>query len=125
MSELPWIGSGLDRSLSKIDQVLQFSLKEMSLDEKVGKDRDTPISDYLVDKEAEGPEEDLVKREANTLVTEAMEHLSSQEQLVLRQWLRDHDEPLVGRDNAFEATALRRHMAWLARDLVAARDRDD
>jgi len=78
------ISEQLDRSVSKIDQVLQFSLREMSLDEKVGKDRETPISDYLVDDACGGPEEDLVKREANSLVTEAMDHLSDQEKLVIR-----------------------------------------
>jgi len=78
------ISERLDRSLSKIDQVLQFSLREMSLDDKVGRDRDTSISDYLVDEEANGPEEDLVKREANSLVTEALAHLTPQEQLVIR-----------------------------------------
>ena len=74
----------LDRSLTKIDQVLQFSLHEMSLDEKVGKDRDTPISDYLIDDDTVNPEDDLVKRESNSLVTEAMAHLSKQERKVIR-----------------------------------------
>ncbi len=78
------ISERLDRSISKIDQVLQFTLREMSLDDKVGKDRDTPISDYLVDAGADGPEEDLAKREANTLVAEAMGHLTDQERLVIR-----------------------------------------
>ncbi len=78
------ISNRLDRSLSKIDQVLQFSLREMSLDDRVGKDRDTPISDYLVDYSRISPEEDMVKREANSLVTEAMDHLTGQERMVIR-----------------------------------------
>lgn len=78
------ISERLDRSLSKVDQVLQFTLREMSLDDKVGRDRETPISDYLVDVAAVGPEEDLVKREANSMVTEAMSQLSDQERLVIR-----------------------------------------
>ena len=67
----------------KIDQVLQFSLREMSLDDKVGKERDTPISDYLVDDTLITPEDDLIKREANTLVSEAMGDLTEQERTVL------------------------------------------
>jgi RNA polymerase primary sigma factor len=78
------ISEQLSRSVIKIDQVLQFSLKEMSLDEKVGKDRDTPIADYLVDRSSGGPEEDMVKREANSLVSEAMEQLNEQERTVIR-----------------------------------------
>ena len=77
------ISRRLDRSVTKIDQVLQFSLREMSLDDKVGKDRDTPISDYLVDDSLITPEDDLIKREANTLVSEAMADLTEQERTVL------------------------------------------
>lgn len=77
------ISRQLERSVSKIDQVLQFSLREMSLDDKVGKDRETPISDYLVDDNVTSPEESLMRREANTLVEEAMHHLSEQEKVVL------------------------------------------
>jgi RNA polymerase primary sigma factor len=73
----------LERSLSKIDQVLQFTLREMSLDDKVGKDRDTPISEYLVDDTSASAEEDLIKREANVLVSEAMHHLTDQEKTVI------------------------------------------
>jgi RNA polymerase primary sigma factor len=73
----------LDRSLSKVDQVLQFNLREMSLDDKVGKDRDKSIADYLVDSGSTSPEDDLIKRESNSLVTEAMRHLSEQERTVI------------------------------------------
>jgi RNA polymerase primary sigma factor len=78
------ISKQLDRSVQKIDHVLQFTLREMSLDEKVGKNRETPISDYLVDNDCTHPEDDLVKREASNLVTQAIEHLSEQESLVIR-----------------------------------------
>jgi len=77
------ISKRLSRSMTKIDQVLQFSLREMSLDDKVGKNRDAPISDFLVDDGLESPEEDLIKREANTLVGEAMDHLTEQERVVI------------------------------------------
>jgi RNA polymerase primary sigma factor len=77
------ISTQLERSLSKIDQVLQFTLRELSLDEKIGKDRTTPIADYLVDDAAGSPEEDLIKRETNDLVKEAMRLLSDQEKTVL------------------------------------------
>ncbi|MCP3978697.1 MAG: RNA polymerase sigma factor RpoD/SigA [bacterium] len=77
------ISERLDRSLSKIDQVLQFSLREMSLDDKVGKDRETPISDYLVDNGSGSPEADMIKREANRLVSEALKHLTDQEKMVI------------------------------------------
>ena len=77
------ISARLERSLAKIDQVLQFTMREMSLDDKVGKDRDTAISDYLVDDATVSPEEDLIKREANSLVSEAMRQLTQQEKTVI------------------------------------------
>jgi RNA polymerase sigma factor (sigma-70 family) len=77
------ISEQLERSLSKVDQVLQFNLREMSLDDKVGRERTTPISDYLVDDTSANPEDDLIKREANDLVTEAMHFLTDQEKTVL------------------------------------------
>ncbi len=77
------ISDRLARSVNKIDQVLQFTLREMSLDDKVGKERDTPIADYLVDDNLITPEDDLIKREANLLVSEAMTDLTEQERTVL------------------------------------------
>jgi RNA polymerase primary sigma factor len=78
------ISERLDRSLTKIDQILQFNLRELSLDDKVGKDRDTPIADYLVDRSSASPEEDMVKREANVLVSQAMHRLNAQERTVIQ-----------------------------------------
>ena len=73
----------MSKDISKIDQVLQFNMREMSLDEKIGKDRETPISDYLVDRDRSSPEDDLISREANTLVGEAIHFLSNQEKRVI------------------------------------------
>ncbi len=73
----------LERSLSKVDQILQFSLREMSLDDKFGKDRDKPIADFLVDARSVNPEDDLIKREASTLVAEALGFLTEQERKVI------------------------------------------
>src|SRR5262245_14636256 len=77
------ISERLSKSVSKIDQVLQFSLREVSLDDKVGKERDTVISDFLVDRRFSSPEDDLIKRESSNLVGEAMGHLSDQERTVV------------------------------------------
>jgi RNA polymerase primary sigma factor len=77
------ISHRLERSLSKVDQVLQFNLRELSLDDRLGKDRDKPISDFLVDVRSVNPESDLIRREASSLVAEAMRHLSEQERKVI------------------------------------------
>jgi RNA polymerase primary sigma factor len=77
------ISERLSKSISKIDQVLQFNMRELSLDDKIGKERDTPISDYLVDQETTSPEDDLIQNEANSLVGEAITHLTEQEKTVV------------------------------------------
>jgi RNA polymerase primary sigma factor len=77
------ISQRLAKSVNKIDQVLQFSMREVSLDEKIGKDRDKPISDYLVDPASSSPEDDMIHRESSSLVGEAMAHLTEQERVVV------------------------------------------
>ncbi len=77
------ISERMERSLSKVDQVLQFSMREFSLDDKLGRERDRPISDYLVDARSIDPENELIQREANGLVAEAMTQLNAQERTVI------------------------------------------
>jgi RNA polymerase primary sigma factor len=77
------ISTRLSKSVNKIDQVLQFTMREVSLDDKVGKDRDKPIGEYLVDPACSSPEDDLINRESNSLVGEAMAHLTEQERIVV------------------------------------------
>src|SRR5262245_24258163 len=67
------ISACLSKSVTKIDQVLQLKLREVSLDDKVGKERESSIAEYLVDKNLTSPEDDLIRREANSLVSEAMD----------------------------------------------------
>ena len=77
------ISEHLESSIFKIDEILKLTLKAISLDEKVGKDKDTPISDYLVDRDFSDPEEELIKRESNSLVKIALDFLSEQERIVV------------------------------------------
>lgn len=77
------ISERLSKSVNKIDQTLQLSVREVSLDDKVGREKDKPISDYLVDTACTSPEQDLIHRESNSLVGEALSHLTSQERTVI------------------------------------------
>lgn len=77
------ISARLSRSVTKIDQALQFTVREISLEDKVGKDRDKTVSEYLVDRSVSSPEEDLIRRESRSLVGEAMGHLTDQERTVI------------------------------------------
>ena len=77
------ISAHLDRSVSKVDAILQIKMREVSLDDKVGEDRDTPISDYLVDDGSINPEDELIKTESEGLIRLAMCTLTDQEWTVV------------------------------------------
>ncbi len=55
----------------------------MSLDDTVGKEHDTPISDYLADDDCINAENELIHREASTMVVEAIRYLNEQEKTVV------------------------------------------
>lgn len=78
------ISDRLETTLKKVDQTLQVHSKEVSLDDTVGKEKKTPVSDYLIDQDSESPEENLIRREGTSLVGDALQHLSEQEQIVVR-----------------------------------------
>jgi hypothetical protein len=68
-----------------VDQILQFNLKEISIDARVGREKDTPISDYLVDESIHSPEESLIRKENKSLIRNALSVLNQQEQSVIAQ----------------------------------------
>jgi RNA polymerase primary sigma factor len=77
------ISRELQSTIAKIDEILQIKLRELSLDDKIGRDKDTPISDYLVDEGSTNPEEELLREESQSLIRLALKDLSEQEQMVL------------------------------------------
>jgi len=77
------ISKELRVTIAKIDEILQMKMRELSLDEKVGKDKDTPISDYLVDGRSINPEDELIKNESQGVIRMALRSLSDQEQTVI------------------------------------------
>jgi len=74
----------LDVPVKKVDQVLQVRSREMSIDDTVGREQKTPVSDFLVDQGTESPESELLKREGTELVTVALDMLSEQERHVVK-----------------------------------------
>jgi len=79
------ISRRLSRSVAKVDEILQISRVqyEVSLDDKVGKDEDVPISDSLADSQLSSPEDDLIQQEWSGLIGEALAHLTEQEKTVI------------------------------------------
>ena len=77
------ISKELRVTIAKIDEILQMKMRELSLDDKVGREKDTPISDYLVDGRSINPEDELIKHENHGLIRVALRNLSDQEQTVI------------------------------------------
>lgn len=77
------ISKELRVTISKIDEILQMKMRELSLDDKVGKDKETPLSDYLVDGRSINPEDELIKNESHVVIRLALRSLTDQEQTVI------------------------------------------
>jgi RNA polymerase primary sigma factor len=77
------ISKELRVTIAKIDEILQMRMRELSLDDKIGREKDTPISDYLVDGRSINPEDELIRHEHQGLIRLALRSLSDQEQTVI------------------------------------------
>ncbi|MGD8376035.1 MAG: RNA polymerase sigma factor RpoD/SigA, partial [Acidobacteriota bacterium] len=77
------ISRRMSSPVSKVDEILQIKMREVSLDDKVGEDRDTPISDYLVDANCSSPEDELIQSESRDLIRFALCTLTDQEKTVV------------------------------------------
>ena len=77
------ISAQMDSPVSKLDEILQIKMREVSLDEKVGEERDTPISDYLVDLTSVNPEDEVIRNEGTELIRSALFTLTDQEKTVV------------------------------------------
>jgi RNA polymerase primary sigma factor len=77
------ISRHLDKSVAKIDKVLQHTAHEISLDEPVGDEQETPLTECIVDRSETTPEEDLLDDETTDGVGEAYLHLNDQQKTVI------------------------------------------
>lgn len=77
------ISRHLDKSIAKIDKVLQHTAHEVSLDEPIGEEQDTPMWECLVDPERVSPEELLLDREMIEGIAHLYEHLNEQQKTVI------------------------------------------
>jgi len=77
------ISEHLDRSVAKIDRVLQYGVHETSLDEPFGDDQEHPLSDCLEDTSRVSPEERMLDREANSCIGAAYCDLPEQQKTVI------------------------------------------
>ncbi len=77
------ISDRLGERRESIDQVLRNRVRETSLDERVGRDQGSALTDYLVDCKLESPEDTLIRSENSRLLHRALLVLSGQEREVV------------------------------------------
>jgi RNA polymerase primary sigma factor len=70
-------------SVARLDALMQLPCRETSIDEKIGRDHDSSISDFLTDSNHTGVELDLIREENQQLVRWALTSLSGQEQQII------------------------------------------
>jgi len=77
------ISQHLHRDIEKIDRVLQHGVHEVSLDEPIGEEQETPLADCIMDREKLSVEQGMLDREMVDGVSEAFEYLNNQQRIVI------------------------------------------
>ncbi len=77
------ISEHLRRDVEKVDRVLQHGVHEVSLDEPVGEEQETPLADCIMDREKPTVEQGMLEREMVHGVSEAFEYLNRQQRTVI------------------------------------------
>jgi RNA polymerase primary sigma factor len=77
------ISKHLQKSVDKIDRVLQHSVHEVSLDEPVRDEQDTPLADCIEEREKLTAEQGMLEREMVAGVSQAFEFLNEQQRTVI------------------------------------------
>jgi RNA polymerase sigma factor (sigma-70 family) len=77
------VSRSVGASVAKLDALMQLPCKKMSIDSKIGKDRDSSISDFLCDRDKPSIEEGMMRHENRQMVRWALTSLDPQEQLIL------------------------------------------
>jgi len=77
------ISRHLHRDIEKVDRVLQHGVHEVSLDEPIGEEQETPLADCIMDREKPTVEQGMLAREMVHGVAEAFEYLNHQQRTVI------------------------------------------
>jgi RNA polymerase primary sigma factor len=77
------ISRHLSKSVAKIDKVLQHTAHEVSLDEPLSEDHDTPLTECLAARDEVSPEQSMLDEEMSDGVGEAILHLTEQQKTVI------------------------------------------
>ena len=69
--------------VARVDRLLQMQMRDLSLDDAVGRDGETTRLDHMVDERALDPEEEMIRRQNRVLLRHALRNLSGRQLSVI------------------------------------------
>lgn len=128
------ISRALDVTVAQVDQLLLLRPRKVSLEDKVGRDRETTLLDQLPDERTVNPEEEIIRRGDRARLRHALQSLSGRElSIIIRRYGLDGGRARTLREIAqslgmsrervrqLETVARRRLKRFLARRVPAGR----
>jgi RNA polymerase primary sigma factor len=79
------ISRELGVTVARVDRLLQMQMRDLSLDETLGEDRDTTVLEKMADERAPDPEDVIIRRQNRALLRRALAHLSARQLAVIVQ----------------------------------------
>jgi RNA polymerase primary sigma factor len=77
------ISSELGVKVARVDRLLQMQMRDVSLDDPVGRDGDTTLLDHMIDERSADPEKELIRRQHRALLPGALRNLNSRQLSVI------------------------------------------
>jgi len=102
------ISQHLCKSVTKIDRVLQNTAHQLSLDEPVSDENETPLTDCLVDRKERTPEERMLEHEMTMGVGDAFRQLNGQQRTVIEYRFGLNGQPCLTLQETGEQMGLSR-----------------
>jgi len=77
------VSRAMSLTVEKMEEILQARMKALSLDARVGQDKDATVLDLMVDERAVSPEEGMIQVEHERLLRNALRRLTAQQRMII------------------------------------------
>ncbi len=77
------ISQAMSLTVGKMEEILQARMRAVSLDTRVGQDKDATVLDLMVDERARSPEEGMIQVEHERLLRNALRRLTAQQRMII------------------------------------------
>ncbi len=81
---VPEIAERMDMDVVQVREIMKIALEPISLETPIGEEADSHLGDFIEDKNAVSPLDDLVSKGLSEQTAEVLQTLSPREELVLR-----------------------------------------